>query len=433
MRDRTRWIELGKDALIVLLSVLAVILIIFSPLVQGSGLPELLSPGIAEGADRTAPPQALSAAAIPLRMTARAGRSMGLYGVQYDQGAVDALFDTAGPLLGEALETAGEPAALREVSEKGGTSWRGLLNAAHVYFGYAEPVPLCALRAWLKPEGGGMELAGSARHILLATLPDGTLGLCYQEADGGFFLRETGLDARLHLPPILDPLTPNGACFAFEDGALPTVLDPYTLITGQELHADVYRAVNPVSLTDNSQIAQLLGALSFSDLNRASASDGSVYFVDGDDTVRLYASGLVRCHAGAGRYPAGAGLSGAVKAAWDLAGGALTPMCGSARLYLLSAGEDEGVYTVCFGYSLDGSTVRLPEQQGYCAQVVVREGSVIDLTLFLRSYAAGGQRELLLPADSAAAALTALSTGRRELSVQYEDAGNLARARWFAR
>jgi len=425
-----RLVELGKDVLIVLLAALAVVLIAFSPLGQGSGLSELFPSGTAEGPARTAPPQALSAAAIPVRMTA--GTELGLYGVQYDQGAVDALFDAAGPLLGEALESASEPKPLSEASGQNTLSWRGLLESAHVYFGYAEPVPLAALYAWLKPGGSGTALTDSARHILLAALPDGSLALCYQGNGGDFFLCATGLEAALHLPPVLDPLTPNSAYFAFQDHELPEVLDPYTLVTSQELRAAVYRAVCPVSLTDDEQISQLLTALAFSDLNRASASDGSVYFVDRDDTLRLYASGLVRCHVGQERYAAGPGLAGAVEAAWNLAGNALTPLCGAARLYLLSAREKDGAYVVCFGYTLNGSTVRLPEQ-GWCAQVVVQEGFVTDLTLFLRSYSTSGQQALLLPPGSAAAALTALTDGRKELTVQYLEEDGQAAPGWYAR
>lgn len=432
MGKQRRWVELGKDLLIVLLAAGAVVLIYFSPLVQGSGLLELFSKGNAEGALRVVPPQARSAAAIPLRMTA--GTGLGLYGAQYDQAAVDALFDTAGPLLGEALEAAGQPQALAEVSpEGGGLSWRAMLGRDHIYFGYAEPVPLSALYAWLKPEGSGTALDGSARHILLSAMPDGSLALCYRGQEGGFYLCGTGLDASLHLPPVLDQLTPNSAYFAFEDQSLPSVLDPYTLITSQEAHAPVYRGVNPVAPADTAQISQLLSALSFSDLNQASASDGSVYFVDGDDTLRLYASGMVRCHAGQGRYEAAPGLSGAVEAAWSLAGAAVGPLCGAARLYLVSAVEEgDGAYTVTFGYSLNGSTVQLPDQN-WCVQAVVREQSVTDLTLFLRAYSASGQEDLLLPAGSAAAALTALTTQKREMTVQYVDDGELARPRWFAR
>jgi len=429
MKGGKRWLEWGKDLVIVLLTVSAGVLIWLSPLVQGSGLTDLLPQSGGDSAGGTASPQALSHAAIPLRMTA--GTGLGLYAAQYDQAAVDALFDMAGPLLGEALESAGDP---RDLDETGGgeNSWRGLLGRPHLYFGYAEPVPLAVLQRWLKPEGTAPARSGSARHILLAARSDGLLVLCWRDEAGGYHLCATGLEAALHLDPILERLTPNSAFFAFEDETFRDVLDPYTLFTSQDLRAPVYQCANPVPLTDSARISQLLSALSFSDLNRASGSAASIY-VDGDDTLRLYADGLVRCHAGQGRYQADSGLAGAVQASWSLAQAALEPLCGEARLYLASAREEDGGYTVSFGYCLNGSPVHLLDQ-GWCARFTVRDGWVTDFTLYPRAYSDAGRDTLLLPAKNAAAALTALSSDPLELVVQYQDAGGEeAEPRWVGR
>lgn len=54
----------------------------------------------------------------------------------------------------------------------------------------------------------------------------------------------------------------------------------------------------------------------------------------------------------------------------------------------------------------------------------VTEGVVTDFTIRLRSYSAAPQQALLLPAEKAAAALTALTQDSRELSVQYRDNGD---------
>ena len=48
---------------------------------------------------------------------------------------------------------------------------------------------------------------------------------------------------------------------------------------------------------------------------------------------------------------------------------------------------------------------------------------VTDFTIRLRAYSATTQQALLLPAEKAAAALTALTESRRELTVQYRDTG----------
>ena len=44
MRDKRRWIEWGKDALIVLLTLSAVYLLSMTPLIRDSGLLDLLHP-----------------------------------------------------------------------------------------------------------------------------------------------------------------------------------------------------------------------------------------------------------------------------------------------------------------------------------------------------------------------------------------------------
>ncbi len=413
MSAKKRRVELGKDLAIALLTLSAAALLFFSPLVQNSGLLDALDGGGAESAHGAAAAQTVSAA-VPVRMTA--GSERGLYGVQYDQAAVDALFDAAGALLGEALEAASAPQALEELS------WRALLGREHVYFGYAGPIPLPALYGWLKPEGTASVPAGAARHILLAAQPDGSLALCWRDEAGDFFRCATELEAPLHLEPILERFTPNNAFFAFEDERLGAVLDPYVLFTGQDLHAPVYQSACPVSLADGAQISRLLSALSFSDLNRATGSDGCVIFVDGDDTMRLYSNGLLRCHAGQGRYRAGPGEDGAVRAAWTLASAALEPLCGAARLYRGSVREQDGAYTVTFGYSLNAGEVYLMEQ-GWCAQFTVRDGSVTDFTCYLRTYAAAGRDALLLPEEKAAAVLAGLTDAAPELAVQYPDAG----------
>lgn len=422
MSAKKRRVELGKDLVIALLTVSAVALLFFSPLIQGSGLLDALDGVGAESAHGAAAPQTVPAAAIPARMTA--GSERGLYGVQYDQALVDALFDAAGPLLGEALEAASAPEPLEEGggAHAPALSWRALLGREHIYFGYAGPIPLAALYGWLKPEGTASVPSGAARHILLAALPDGSLALCWQDEAGDFFRCDTELEAPLHLEPILERFTPNNAFFAFEDEKLGAALDPYVLFTGQDLHAPVYQSACPVSLTDSAQISKLLSALSFSDLNRAAGSDGCVIFVDGDDTMRLYPSGLIRCHAGQGRYRAGPGADGAVRSAWNLASAALEPLCGAARLSLLGVREQDGAYTVTFGYRLNGSEVYLMEQ-GWCAQFTVRNGSVTDFTCCLRTYAASGRNALLLPAEKAAAVLAGLTGEALELAVQYPDGG----------
>lgn len=419
MKDsRRRWLERGKTLLIVLLTLSAMLLIYFSPLVQSSGVQALFDGGLNDRTAQSLPPRALPAAAIPVQMAV--GTTVGLYGVQYDQETVDALFDQAGPLLGEALANAGQPAALSE------EEWQELLSGQCVYFSYLRPLPLSLLCRWLTGKAAPSALTASARRIILAAQGDGTLSLYYQAGDEGSYHRcSTTLDADLHLSPITEGVSPNSAAFAFEDESLSGILTDYTLVTNEETSGQIYHSATPISLTDQGQLSQLLSALSFSDQNQASLSDVSI-FVDGDDTLRVYGDGQVRFHSsGEARYPAGEGLSGAAAAVWPLAEASLGALCGEARLYLLSAlaDEEENRYTITFGYCLNGSPVYLYDQ-GWAAQFQVQEGSVTDFTLYLRSYSATGRQALLLPAERAAAALTALTDQPRELVIRYRDNGS---------
>ena len=405
-------LEICKTLLIVLLSVSAAVLLYFSPLVQSSGLLDVFSKGLTDSDTGSAEPQTIPVAAVPVRMAV--GLDAGLYGIQYDQTTVDALFSQTAALLGEALAGADKPAAISE------SDWQTLLAGEYVYFGYTEPIPLPALCQWLSGGDGTDKLDGSAAHILLAPQKDGTLALCYQSGES-FYRCATTLDADLHLGPILSSAAPNGSLFAFENQALSGTVAPYVLFTGGDTSAPSYSA-SAVTLTDDAR-TQLLSSLRFSAQNQAAVNDGSI-FVDGDETVWLYNDGRVRYYtSGSSRYSAGEGLTGAVTAAWSLVDSALSTLCGEARLCLTSAVEDSsGSYTVTFGYLLNGSTVYLYDQ-GWAAQVQVQNGAVTDFTLYPRSYSAGEEDSLLLSAEKAADALAGLSDSPRDLVIQYRDTG----------
>lgn len=415
MKDnKRRWLERGKSLLILLLSVSALYLMWQSPLIRNSGLMELFSDG-RSGGDSGSTSVSLANAPIPARMAV--GSEQGLYGVQYDQAAADALFDQAGPLLGEALSGAGEAAALSQ------SQWQARLTGRCVYFDFASQVPLTALCSWLTGETEHTNPDASARWVLLAAEEDGTISLCYGVEEGRFYRCATSLNADLHLAPIIESVTPNNAFFAFEDETMSEIVAPYTLFAGTEIQAVTYSSATPTILSDDAQAQTLLNALSFSSQNRAAVPEGVLY-VDGDDTLRLSGSGrVVYDGSGQGKYTAGEGLNGAVDAAWALANAALGPLCGDARLHLLSAQEgEEGCYTVAFGYVLNGCSVYLYDQ-GWAAWFSIENGVIREFTLYLRTYTSVAQQTLLLPADKAAAALTALSDEPRELVIQYSDGG----------
>lgn len=274
MDKKRRTLERFKTALIVLLTLSALVLALRSPLLQSAGLPFLFDQGLANSTSLTPQTGSLPTAAVPARLVV--GTSVSRYGIQYDQEAADNLFDQTAPLLGEALGSAESSSTLSE------HEWQALLTGQCLYFGYLSPIPLSVLSGWLTGDKANSSLVDSTRHIVLAAGTDGMLTLSYQGVDGGFYQCATSLDASLHLEPVVSSVDPNGAFFAFE-ADLPSVVDPYTLFTEEEVSALVYDSANPLSLSDGDQLTSLLSALAFSDQNQAPVNDGYTY-VDGEDT-----------------------------------------------------------------------------------------------------------------------------------------------------
>ena len=410
MRDKRRLIEWGKNALIVLLTASAVWLLTMTPLVQDSGLLDLLAPQESPGVGSGGGGQGTAMLPVRLAITGAGGRC----GVQYDEDRLEELFPPLGALLGDALASAETPQPLSE------EDWRGYLRGTGIYFDFGGGVPLSALERWLQGPGNGT-LTGSARRVLLCAGTDGQVLLCWQEAEGGgFFTCRTGLTQDLHLEPAAEGAAFNGAYFAFEDQELSRGLAPYTLITEGEQGGTEYAVSSPLAGEGGPEA--VLSALSFSSQDHAPVSGGEVY-VDGGDRLVLNAGGTVTYRAGQGeKYPAGPTLADGVDAARALAEAALGPMCGEARLYLMSAQNVECAVRVRFGYLLDGCAVYLGSE-GWAAEFWIWDGCVTQFTLRFRSYAASGEETLLLPVDMAAAMLPDLTWERRELVIQYRDGG----------
>ena len=414
MRGKRRAIEWGKNALIALLTLSALLLLSVTPLVQDSGLTEWLRPRRADrGASEVSAQPGL---VLPARLAVY--RDGERYGLQYDDGQMEELFAAFGPLLGEALSGAGEPAPLTEAA------WRDRLCRPGAYFDFSGAVPLSALARWLG--GGACPLKGSARRAALCAGEDDQVALCWQDAgDGGFYTCSTTLSRALHLDPALETVSPNGAYFAFEDAGLTRLLDPFTLITEGEGTGAQYAVTMP--LTTASGMETLLNALSFNSQNHVPGSTGEVY-LDGADRLVVQDGSIVTYRAAQGeKYPV-EGRDG-VMAADQAADGAralaervLGPLCGDARLYLLSVEEYEGGWRVRFGYRLGGCAVYLYDE-GWAAEFIVQRGYITSFVLRVRSYAADGSSVLLLPIDRAAVLLPDLTEEKRELVVRYRDGG----------
>lgn len=415
MRDKRRAAEWGKNALIVLLTLSAVLLLSQTPLIQDSGRAGLFRPR--SPAENPDPAGAQTGPVLPARLAVY--RDGERYGLQYDDERMEELFASFGPLLRDALAGAGEPAPLSE------SGWRGCLSRGGVYFDFSGNVPLAALARWLG-DGGGCALDGSARRVVLAEGADDGVTLCWQDAgDGAFFTCPTALSQTLHLNPAVGAVTPNGAYFAFEDAGLARLLDPFTLITEREPAGTQYAVSAPLSTA--AGIETLLDALSFNSKNHAPGGGGEVY-MDGADRLVVRDGGIVTYRAARGdKYPV-ENRNGAVSAALAadsaraLAERAMGTLCGDARLYLLSVTPEGEGWRVRFGYRLEGSAVYLYDE-GWAAEFVAQGGYITAFELRLRCYTADGGETLLLPIDRAAVMLPDLTDDKREMVIQFRDMG----------
>ena len=414
MKGKRRAVEWGKNALIALLTLSALFLLTMTPLAQDTGLAAWLRPGRADGS--TPSVSAQPGMVLPARLAVY--RDGERYGLQYDDDAMEERFAVFGPLLGEALSGAGEPAALYE------SEWRDRLCRPGVYFDFSGQAPLSALERWLG--GGERALEGSARRAMLCAGEGDQVSLCWQDAGSGrFYTCSTPLSQALHLAPALETVSANGAWFAFEDDELSRLLDPFTLIAEGTGTGTQYDVTMPLSAAAGMET--LLDALSFNSQIHAPGSDGEVY-LDGTDRLVVRDNDTVTYRAAqGGKYPVerrdGTATAGqAADGARVLAERALGALCGDARLYLLSAEEYGEGWRVRFGYRLDGCTVWL-DGEGWAAEFIVRGGYIVEFVLRVRGYASQGENVLLLPIDKAAAMLPGLTGEKRELVLRYREGG----------
>ena len=424
MKDKRRLIEWGKNILIALLTLSALSLLSMTPLVQDSGLLDMFRPR--SSADGSSAGTAQTGTVLPVRLAVcRDGER---YGVQYDDGRMAELFAALEPLLEDALSGAGEPRTLTE------REWRDCLRRESAYFDFTGDVPLSALCLWLGGEGENAP-GGSARRLALTAGEDDRVILCWQDGeDGAFYACDTTLSHALHLDPAVDGVTANSAYFAFEDPELERLLDPYTLIAEGERTGAQYTVSSPLAAP--AEVDALLEALSFNTQNHAPGSSGEVY-LDGTDRLVLDGGTVSYRAVQGGKYPVGNGTgqtsaAQAADGARAIAEAAMAPLCGEARLYLISVQEYQDGWRVRFGYRLDGCAVYLYDE-GWAAEFLVQDGAITRFILHLRCYAAAGTNELLLPIDKAAVMLPDLTGERKELVIQYQDGGGTAVSpRWEA-
>lgn len=434
-RNKTRRaVELGKDALILLLTVSALWLAAQTPL--AAPLRSLLR----EEGGQAAPGQVQAGdwglGAVPMAMVVNLTGGPGLpdgtempggaegvrCGLRYDQAACQELFQRVASPLAEVLSSAGAPERISR------SQWeRALTSAFGVYMDFQGQIPMPVLAGWLS--GGETGLNATVRRLIL-TAEEGRVNLYYRdEADGSCYRCHSEVADPYSLSGALTGLTDNGAFYAFESEQYQE-LDPDTLLLPDTPAPEIYTAANPVS-GGQGALESLVQDMGFSLNSTSFYSTDEQVARSGDDSVRLSDWGMAQYlyegKGGAGLFPvlrqgdAGT-LFDSVETCRRLALSAMGTRCGEARLYLMSAVRTDEGWEVSFGYSLNGIPVLL--DRGYAARFLVAEGQIVQFSLQLRSYTASGSTQPVLPPRQGAAAAAAKNLRGAELLLTYTDSGS---------
>lgn len=428
-RKRRRAIELAKDVLIVLLTCSALWLVTRSQIMSSiNGLLQEETP--AGGTHETQ--GGTRADARPLRIVAslpgetRTGRCA----LQYDQVAVDGLFQQVVGLLVETLSSAGAP---EEVTR---SQWeQALTTPPSLCLDFQGEIPLTVLSGWLA--GEEIDNTATVRRLVL-TVWEKSVALYYQDRNDGSYYRCLSEVANgQHLTEALVSLQDNGAYYAFESGQYDW-LDPDTLLTDSVPTPDVYQVKNPLS-GDQSALEQIMTALDLpvNSSSFYSVGDERVARIGGDN-LRLSGNGVVEYHAEEGSslftaaaQPEDATLFQVVEACRKLAAATVGSNAGQARLYFSGVRESEEGLEVSFNYCLNGIPVRL--EDGAAAWFQVENGRITRFVLRYRSYTDSGETSVVLPIPQAAAAMEAMDLEGEELLLVYSDnGGETVSASWAA-
>ena len=351
----------------------------------------------------------------------------GRYGVQYDDDAVDALFDSLGDLLGEALNSAEAALPVERAV------WEQALLSRGIYCDFPGIVSLPLLSAWLGE--GETVLEGQAVSLLLTAGEEGdTARLYYSDPQGMYYT----CDTQVWFGQRLDEYVPNGALFAFQQPEHYGGLAPDTLILPDVPAPPVYSSAAGVNVQDSGALEKLLDALAFSPQPNAiyPAADGW-NVREAEDSLRLTRTGDIYYHAGenSDRYPVPheAGYTELVELTGELVRRTMAPYCGAARLYLDEVAGDGESWTVTYRYALSGAETALG-QEGWCARFIIAGGQIREYTLKLRRYTATETKAVLLPEYQAMYAMQAMEAEGQLLLLRYYDGGSGAVSpAWIAR
>ena len=336
---------------------------------------------------------ALTDAAVPLLITVRteAGRTS-FWGAQGEQKGV---YETLGGYLAEALDTAGEPAAVKASVPEAAAMGDSLL------FRFPGELPLPVLAAWMDASCGA-ELTAS---LFLLEAGENGVRLLVNGQDGCY-----AMDTRAAAGPLLRALRSypdDGTRLAAETGdAVYDHLDPLTLVDPSTRSMAAAHSVNPCDETFLTAAAESLGFNPYGDASYRDAA-GNLVFTEADCSLRADADGVVvlRNQSQSGRFRAAGSDDGAcIEYIRALLEGMSAGKLGDASLQFTAIRNEDGQTAVEFTYVLAGLPV---VQNSGAAAVAQFNGAVLtELRFRIRAYTLSQTEKIaLLPPAQAAAVL----------------------------
>ena len=300
--------------------------------------------------------------------------------------------------------------------------FRQALALPGVYVGFPSAIPFCIFSERL---GLPSESEALLRRLLLAA-EDGELAFYYSDGEQ-YFRCATGLSAS-ELTNTVEGLGGEACQFAFEQEeyaalhpltVLPSTLPQYVSLTARARE----------EFLGSSGLLTFFG-FSAHTTSRYTEASGTEVVVEAPRSLRIAPDGRLPYAGGDSYAPAGfslteqpePSLSERVDGAYGLLSQLLEEGAGEAQLYLSSAEYDagEGSWRLCFSYMANGLSL-VSGDGAAAAELRITGGTVTQLTLLCRSYAASESGSLLLPLRQAAA--IASDREGMELALSYVDGG----------
>lgn len=331
-------------------------------------------------------------AALPLAISVR--NMAGRYSCRYDEAAVESLYETLGPTLGQALDTAENPQPVTR------EQLYGAMCAQGVTLMYDVELPAQVLSAWL---GEKLMAQAPAASIYVLSVQENDAVRLYLGGET-CHVYDTALSAEALLQ-ILDTCRPDGSSFAMENSETFGRIDPASLISGQTPVLTGVEASNPCDARFMTQTAILMG---FNPYGETAYTDqqGNAFFSETDTALAILADGhlTLTVDTPAERFTADSEAPEAViEAARGLLAQITAGVTGDARLYL-SDYEPTPDGAICrFDYVLDAVPILLEQGSTPAAEAIFEDGALTQMTLYLRHYTPGNSVIPLIPAAQAAA------------------------------